>query len=312
MALELQKEVLAEFRAITSCNIEEILTDATNFLVGPYNRIVSYYSGEKTKVSQADFNLFDEVERKVEVAFSVFRTQSNAFNNLKWWLLLDILEQIDSRLKSLRKINKWSKSSQTSFAFVPTQQAFYTNKQHQTLERVAQDVLKKRNPTDDWFDIAIANKLEEEDYTSEGGTSMLLSFPSINNGIDISAVVDTMVGDNILGKDLDRDLRFENDDLKVLSTTETVQQSVEILAGLRKNDNPDFPDQGLQSSIVIGGNRASLNFPIITRQYIETFASDDSLKNFQLLSLQVVEDGLEIKFQIQTRLNETIDHQIVV
>lgn len=313
MAVEITKEVLQEFKRITSADIEGFFNSAISFFTTSYNRIVAYYSGDVKQASQADFLRFQALEDKRDVMFSVFHTQASKLSNLKWHLLLDHVEDIDTRLRSLRKINKWSKSSITNFGYNPSLQATYTLKSNQTLERVANDILNQSDP-DAWVDIALQNQLIEEDYTPAGGVGVQLGFPVINRGINISSVVDVMIDKNILGKDFNRNLHFNSNtgDLEIVEFDDCVKQAVEILANLRRNDNPDFPDQGLQSSVVVGSNRASLNFPIITRQYQKTFASDDSLKSFQLLTLDVQEDNLNISFQVQTRLNESIDGTIVI
>lgn len=314
MAADINVAVLDEFQALTSQDVKQFLTDANNFLQTSYNRIVLYYQGQPSQVQSGDFKVFDNLRKRTESMLATFRIQGNVLKNLKFWLLLDHIENVDSRLASLYKINKWSKSSLTNFGYDPAQQAAYTLKAHQTLERVSQDVLNNTTPDDDWVQIAINNNLKEEDYTVQGGSTVLLSFPNVNNGVSVSAVVAVMVGNAILGTDFDKATRFDpvTQDLAVLSPEDTVQQSMQILANLRKNDNPDFPQYGLQSSVVVGGTRASLNFPVISRQLTETFASDDTFKNFTITQIGVINDTLSIAFTVQTRLNETVDGLIKV
>lgn len=310
--LDIDTAVLEEFQQITSTDVQTYLTTALNFLQSSYNRIVAFYSGQQTTVSQADFTAFTQLQEDTENMLAVFRLQGQSLKNLKFWLLLDHVEDIDSRLSSLAKINKWSKSSLTFVGYDPAQQAAYTLKAHQTLERVAGDILNLSNPDDDWYQIAVNNQLTEEDYTVDGGTTVQLSFPTINNGISITSVIAVMQGNAILGLDFQKKLEFSDNDLTILSPQDTVTQSMYILAKLRQNDNPDFPTLGLQSTVVVGGNRASLNFPVISRQITQVFASDDSFKNFQILNLGVTSDSLNLTFQVQTRLNETESGTIAI
>lgn len=297
--------VMEEFEDITSTDIQTYLTNVMNFLSTSYNRIVAFYSGQQSTVSQADFTSFTNLQTDTENMLAVFRLQGQALKNLKFWILLDQVEQIDSRLNSLANINKWSKSSITFVGYDPAQQAAYTLRAHQTLERVASDILSLPTPDDDWYSIAINNQLTEEDYTVDGGTTIQLSFPTINNGISINSVVAVMTGDAILGLDFQKKLQFADDDLIVLDGPDTVTQSMYILAKLKQNDNPDFPTLGLQSAVIVGGTRASLNFPVISRQITQVFASDDSFKNFAIQNLNVTQDQLNLSFQVSTRLNET-------
>jgi len=186
----------------------------------------------------------------------------------------------------------------------------YTLKQNQTLERVASDVLGKSQ--EGWFDVAIENKLTEEDYSMEGGNNIELKFSNVNQGVEINSVVDVMIGKSIYGKDVYRKIQIENEDLKVLNNDETILQAVDILINLKKEDNPDSPNSGLQSAIIIGSNRASLNFPIIERQLTETFNTDDSLQNFSLKELRIDQDSALVDYEVQTRLNETYDGQVSI
>jgi hypothetical protein len=310
--MDLTRDILQEFKKITGQDIESFFAGCAIFFNANYNRIVAYYSGTSKIPEKGAFEQFEELERRCEDFFVLYQQMASRLNSLKWWVVLETLEEIDLRFKTLRKINKWSRSSLDNVSYDPAIIATYALKPQQTLERVAQDILGKLNPTDDWVDIALTNKLEEEDYTPAGGVNLQLTFPKINRGIQIAAVVDIMNGKSIYGKDIYRKTMFENDDLKVLDYDATILQAVEILAALKKNDNPEFPADGLQREVTIGGTRAMLNFPVIGRQMSETFATDDSLKNFQITDMVIDQDNLLINFQVQTRLNETQEGDIVV
>lgn len=310
--MELNKEILQEFKKITGQDIQQFFSSCVVFFSTSYNKIVAYYSGTITIIDKGAFNQFDNLQRNCEGFFLAFEQMQNRLGNLKWWEVLEQLEDIDLRLKTLRKINKWTRSSLTNVAYDPSIQAIYTLKPKQTLERIAQDVLAKIDPQNDWEDIALSNNLTEEEYTSSGGVDLQLKFPRINKGVRINSVVDVMLGKSIYGKDIDKQIHFDTDDIAVLDYDSTVQQSVYILAGLKKNDNPEFPFDGLQREIIIGGTRAALNFPIIDRQMQETFGTDDSLKDFQITNIAVDGVALNLEFEVSTRLNETTTGDIAI
>lgn len=305
---------LDEFYAKTKKNIVPFFRRATAFFTTSYPDLVDYYSGQSVQITQGVFTQLALLEEECSEILVMYKNLGTRLNNAKWWVLLDYIEQIDSQLKTARNINKWSKSSIATVAYNPVMQVPYTLKPKQTLERVAQDILKSTNPSDDWVDIALQNQLTEEDYSITGGTSMTLGFPQVNNGVAINAVVDVMIGDNIYGKDLDRFFGFDEDtnDLRILSPSDTLMQSIFILAALRQNDNPDYPTEGIQSSIVAGSNRATLSFPIINRQMSATFATDDTLQNFQITNLETQGVGLLISFSVEPRLQTSSIQQTTV
>lgn len=311
--MQLTKEILKEFKKITSKDVELFLLKTLSFFSIEYEEIVSYYSGESANISSKSFEVFEKIKQERDELFSTFQLHSKQLNNAKWWLLLEQIEEIDNRLKTLDNINKWSRSSLTKVGFSSDLSVQYTLKQNQSLEKVASDVLNSSN-SEEWVSLAIKNDLTEEQYSLEGGVDLQLQFPQINRGVRVESVVDVMIGKSIYGKDLSRRLQFDptQEDLKTLSYDETIAQSVDILSKLKKEDNPEFPNQGLQSTIVVGANRATLNFPIIQRQMKETFESDDSLKNFVLTEISTSEDSLQISYEVQSRLSETYDGQVTV
>lgn len=312
--MKINRDVLIEFRQITSFDIESFFERSLKFLSREYNSIVSYYSGDTSHIDSSAIEAFKEVKNECSKVFETIQIHSRQLNNAKWWLLVEAVENVDSRLQTLSNMHRWSKSSRTRVAYDSKASVQYTLKQNQTLEKVSRDFLLSDNQ-EEWTNIAIDNNLREEDYTNEGGVDLRLKFGRVSNqGMQIDSVVDTMVGKSVYGKDLDKNLRFNEltQDLEVLGYDETVLQSVEILSTLKRGDNPEYPHQGLQSSIVIGSNKGTLNFPIITRQMTDVFQTDDSLRDFTIQSIKVDQDSLLIDYVVQTRLNETFSGQVTI
>jgi hypothetical protein len=305
---QLNSEIIEEFKKITGKDIFLYFNNATVFFSGDYNTIVDYYSGNLDSISSIPFSNFELLDRQNKEIFEIFKEHSRQFNNLKWWLLIEQIEEIDNRLKTLRKINKWARSSLTNVAYDPSIQREYVLKQNQTLENIASNIVGSTNPNDDWVNIAVSNRIEEEDYTNDGGNNIKISFQRSNRNFTVNSVVDVISGKSIYGKDLYRKIQFDEDaeDLKVLNYDETILQAVNILSNLRKNDNPDNPNDGLQSTLVAGSNKAVFNFPIIVRQMSQTFAKDDTLKNFTINDIKIDQDNLFLTYSVQTRLDETI------
>lgn len=313
--MQLDSSILLEFKRITGKDISSYFRNALNFFSGDYNVIVNYYTGTTNSISSKPFaNLYNLTVENRDILES-FKEHSRQFNNLKWWLLIEQIEEIDSRLATVNNINKWSRSSLTKVAYNPSIQIDYVLKQNQTLESVSAGIEGSSNPNDDWANIALKNSLSEEDYTPQGGAEIKLSSDVINSGFKINSVVDVIQGKSIYGKDVYKKIQWVVDEggfrnLKVLGYDATILQAVNILSTLKKNDNPDNPNNGLQSNLVVGSNRALFNFPIIVRQMSQTFSNDDTLKNFKINSIDRKEDNLLIDFVVQTRLGEVISDTV--
>ncbi|MBV7533762.1 hypothetical protein [Chitinophaga sp. sic0106] len=303
---------LIEFERITGKAIAQYLQQALNFFQTDYPLLEAYYAGKLTSVKSDPFASLAALETETQVFLTAFQTHGVQLTNSQWWYLLEEVENIDSRLKTVRNINRWARSTRSNIAFNNGMAFDYVMPAGQTMERISRDLLKDTWADDDWADIAISNNIREEDYTPDGGVNLKLTQSAGAATIKVSSVVDSMEGKRILGKDLHRALQFADNDLLTLSEDDTVFQSVEILAALKVNDNPFAPNDGLQTAVIIGGNRASLNFPVISRQMTATFQSDDTLQDFSIKEIKVVNDTLQINYQVSTRLNETIEASIII
>ena len=308
--MKLNIDILEEFKKITSKDIDSFLRKCISFFKKEYLTIAAYYNGDLKEIESSNFTTFQLLKEECSEMLIAFQNNSRYFNNIKWWELLEYIEAVSSRFDTLNSIHKWSRSSLGKNSYSANLSVQYVSKQNQTLEKVSTDVLGLSEA--EWYDIAIDNDLAEEDYSLEGGQDLRLKASQNIQKIEINSVVDVMVGKSIYGKDIKRQMQIVDNDIVTLDYDETILQSVDILISLKKGDNPMFPSMGLQSAVVIGSNRATLNFPIIARQLGEVFSSDDSLKNFSLKELKVEEDNLLIDYEVQTRLNETFDGQVSI
>lgn len=311
--MELNQDIFEEFKALSKKDIQSFFVKALIFFTGPYTELSNYYSGKSTAISSEPYKQLEELEKEVQELFQIFHSLGEQLNSYKWWLLLEEIEEIDNRLKTTRNINKWSRSTATSVNYSPQQEIDYTTKQKDTIEKIASSLGGSSLPEDDWALIAKRNNLTEEDYDVEGGKS--LKIVPIRNGINsftINAVADVISEQTINGKDILQALTIEEEDLKTVTDIKCSEQAVNILIQLKKQDNPDAPNGGIQKEIVVGVNRASFNFPIINRQLRETFSTDDSLKNFSVIGLKLEEDNLQIDYQVETRLGDLIQKNSVI
>lgn len=299
--------ILEEFKKITSKDLQLFFKKADIFFKTDYQEITSFYQGKIKQISSIAIANFVHLKTETNSVFEVFHLHSSQMKNQKFWNLLEVIEEVESRLFTLSNMNKWARSSVSNTSYSSSVQFEYVMKQNQSLEDIAKLVLEQSNYQDSWFDIAKRNHLFEVDYDNEGGVELLLELDSTSNlTIQVNSVVDTLQGKSIYGKDLYKSIIFVDDDLKTLDYDKTVEQSVNIMINHKKNHHPDYPSLGLQSTLVVGGNRALMNFPVIIRQLTEVFESDDTFKQFTVNSLSIEQDNLFSDFKVFTRLNEII------
>ena len=306
--------ILSEFKSITQIDLESLLKEIEIFLKTDKIMIENYYSGKREERTQLSFRKFDDLENKLENTFEKIRSFKGRFNHYRWWELIELLEQINDSFNSIRNYHRWQKCSISKFGYEGDPVIDYVTKEGQTLEKISANIKEDKDPSNDWYDIAVFNDLREEDYDLNGGKELKLKLNRKVSNFKVDAVVDVIRGKSIYGIDVDRTLSFVEDgdqqtDIKVLDNDKTILQTVDILIGLRKNSNPDFPLDGLQSNVIVGGNRALFNFPILVRQLQQTFATDDTLENFNVKNLGYEQDVFVVEFEVETRLGEIVEQE---
>lgn len=298
---------LESFKSLTGMDIEPFLRESSRFLSTDYSSILDFYSGDVKSVEPKVLKSFENLKFTLREVFEAFQRNRGSMFHSFYWELLETVEEIDSKLEYLDNADRWSRASITDTGYTNLIRKQHTLKQNQTLENVAEEYYGTANISD-WTKIAQTNHLSEEDYSQEGGNNLIIELDQlITTNLKVDSVVDILYGKSVYGKDIYKKLQFVSDDLNVLDYDHTLNQSVDILINLKRNSNPDFPELGLQSQTIIGTNRSILNFPIITRDLKNCFSTDDSLKDFQLVSLTREQDNTSLTFKVYTRLNELLE-----
>ncbi len=300
----LNNDILTEFVTITKFPIFSYFQAFDSFVKKDYKNIISYYSGNITALSSSSFNNLNLMIEQTQNLFSVFSLNKKVFSNYKWWIFINEIEKIDNALMMIYNSSKWLRSTISRGNFNPNPEVDIPFNQGQTLESIERDTLGSADWQNTWQNLAIKNDLREEDYTSEGGFLIKANFDYVLNNFRINSIVDNPIGEKVLGIDFDKKLQFVDDDLKILTPKETFFQNVTILINLRQKDNPEFPTEGINPSLIVGTNVNSISYPVLFRQLTSLFKTDDTIKSFVIEKINRVSDSLSIDFTVESRLGD--------
>jgi len=291
--------MIENFKEITGYDLQSFFEDFNNFVNTKYNSIVAYYNGngEIDRGAFIELNKLIKESDFIENLFSV--NCANLSYNVGWWNILSTFEDVQDRLLTIKNSPKWFRSYYIN-DFDRNTNMSYITKENETIEYTARS-LEYGSPEDDWIDLAIKNDVSEEDYDEEGGTLLKVTF-SNNRSINITSVVDVMVGLNVLGKDISREIVFENDDIKILTPKNTITQSTKIKFEIRKGTIPEFPEIGIP--IVEGSNYNFLRYPIIFRELSQLFRLDDTFKSIEITDIRRDQDAIFMDVKIKSKLKE--------
>jgi len=311
--MEFNTDTILKISNLIGFDLQSYLIGIDLFFSNDSQKIKDYYSAN---VKIADVNAFDKLNFFVpenKRLIEKIKDNHEVLSNYQYWILFDFIEDISTKLDTLDNYSRWARSSVRKNSLSQFPEIDYTLKQGETLENL-EIKLGSVNKDQDWYDTAIRNTLEEEDYTPSGGVKLKAIFKNANTtSFNISSVVDNIdSGEKTYGKDFDRKIDFVNNDIKVLTYKETIYQSAEILSSLGRGDNPEFPEYGLDKQGVLGANKSSLLFPAIFRQMAETFKTNDSFSSFTIDEISTNQDALNIRATLTTRFGDVVKQNIEI
>ena len=302
--MKLPTNIVSRFEEVTRFSLSTYFNRYVDFISIDRGNILDYYSGKLKRPNQRSFDRLTALMKDAEKINSLIDIHRDRLRDAEYWELIDLLSQVEESLNTISNASKWLRSIITKNNFNPEVEISSVLNQMQTVENLSKS-LGSNNSDNDWVKIALRNDLREEDYNTEGGVSLAVSFRN-RLSIDVRSVVDNIDDEKIYGIDLSRKIAFEDNDLKALSYKETIVQAVNILSGLRQGHTPEFPQNGIQSSLVVGSNRMSVPYPVLFRQFYATFKKDDTLKSLSVKRIESDQDSISIDFEIETRLGEVI------
>jgi len=304
-------EAIDQFENITNYPLQDYLLDYSAFLSDNRADILEYYRGEVNEPNIISFEALEDILSRSTELSNVIETSRSLFQTTGLWDLLESVDVMRTSLQTIDNSSKWVRSAISKNNFNPDPEIEMVLKNLQTLEKLAFNELGYNDGDKGWYDIALINNLTEEEYGTDGGVRIKTSFVN-GASIRVNAVIDTIQGDNIYGKDIARNFAYEDNDVLTLNPNDTVKQSAEIMAGLRKNDNPEFPFEGIQVELVSGGNQATFTYPIILRQLFSTFQGDDTFRSLKIIKINNKEDITNIELQVDTVLGESLNESVIV
>ena len=291
---------LVDFRRITGFDIQAFFNEYTEFVDSYYTSIVAYYNG--ADLNGEAFSRLDALNRqltRIEPLIDIYRDN---FPNIDYWEIVDQYSDIYTNIQTINNLGRWLRSSRTT--------QFDTNikvdrilRQGETFELVANDI-GSINPQNDWTIIAIENLVNEEDYTSGGGVLFQLTLRD-DFTVGLPNIVDFSTGLNLYGKDIDKRILFEDNDLKVVTERDALIQTLNTILSTRRGSIPEFPNDGIADQL-IGSNVNAFQYPIMLRNIINLFNRDPRFTQINVLDLFRRQDAIFMRLEVVTILRDNL------
>lgn len=291
-------DMYEKFLSVTGYNIKDFFQSYVDFCSEYYPYIVDYYQGGE--INADSFYELDKLIARINIIEPLFQLHENKLDDISMWELLESFSEIVTKLTTIKNSDRWLRSA--SVGRTNTLQLEKQLRTGETFETVSEQ-LELENPEDDWVDIVVPQYIIEEDYiTGQGSNTFSVNLKNV--GINyVDNVVDTLVDENILGKDLSTEFVFENEDLKIIKFQKSMEQALQIILEAVKGCIPEFTDYGLPSDF-IGQTTNAIQYPIIFKSLMNMFQRDNRWASAELIDLKKVEDSIFMKVRATTVTKE--------
>ena len=250
------EDMFEKFKTVTGYDIKAFFQSYVDFCNNNYPYIVDYYQGGE--IDADSFYQLDKMIAQINTIEPLFRLHENTLNDISMWDILDNFTEIETKLMTIKNSDRWLRSA--SIGRTNSLQMERQLRTGETFETVANQ-LELSSPEDDWTDIVTPQYIIEEDYVvNQGSNTFAINLKNV--GVNyVDNVVDTLVDQNILGKDLDISFKFKNNDLSVVKYHPSMDQALKIILESIRGCIPEFKDYGLPSDF-IGTTVNAIQYPI--------------------------------------------------
>lgn len=278
---------------------EAFLVKYKDFISQHFNSITDYYS-ESTRIFPQDaikalYSLFVEF-LKIKTAYNI---PTESLNEI---LIREQVYEIEIVLLKIFSINKWLRSSITTFGVGIEFKQFFTLNQSQ-----ATDAYIQQQP----FDFFFTNNLLEQDYSLDGGNYIQVD-SQITTNKKLQSVVDYSVEDSRKGKDIHATFSLTGVDIKTIEKDACVTQQIDNLLTIRKGDIYSAPYLGVSQETIVGTSRNLLNIPVLNRELQVLFNTDDFFTDFTLTDFKTEQDNVWVDFTLTTVDNVNIPKTLLL
>lgn len=295
MATTVTKENRYErFYDITGYDIQSFFQEFVDFVNNDYPSIVSYYNGGDMVPSA--FLRLVEISKEANTIEPLFALHSNTLDDISMWDILDDFTEVQTKIATIKSSARWLRSATNGRD--NTIQMNRALKSGENFEDVSSS-MNNPNPQDDWMNITTPQYIEEEDYTFENGSSIFYINLKNSGNVAVDTVVDALVDENILGRDIDVNWVFVDDDLKTVTKDDAIMQALDIILNALKGCIPEFPEYGIANELV-GTTVNAIQYPSIFKDLMNMFQRDSRWSSVELLDVYTEEDAVFLKIQAET------------
>lgn len=290
---------LDKFQQVTGYDIRSFFQSYVDFVNNYYSSIVDYYQGGD--MNGEAFQAMNNILKEISIIEPLFKLHETTLDDISMWDILDMFSEIQTKMLTIRNSDRWMRSARLNRT--NTLQMKRQLRMGESFEVVSQDI-EDENPDDDWVNIVTPQYITEEQYEDrEGSNNFYVNLKTTGNN-NIETLVDTLVEDNILGKDFSTSFDFVDNDIEVVQHDESLEQALDIILKSVAGCVPEYKDYGLPENY-IGTTINAIQYPAIFKSLMNMFQRDGRWKSCELLEVTRQEDAVFLTIKATAITNQS-------
>lgn len=286
-------EIANEFENITKFSLLEYLVKYRSFLQDDYSDVYAYYSGNVETIDVNKLNTLQELLSSSNDLIRTFQTFSGKLGNVGYWELQRYCQDLRDTLERISKLPKYCRTAKTSRGYKPYIQVSGEVGGMKTIQDLANQIGGISEN-----ELIINNDLQEHDYEIDKLKEIRAL---VNNKTDIivTTILEQPIGRRIYGRDINRKISFNNNDLSLVEYEDNVEQKCDILLELNKGDVPEFPNFGKNISIGVGMHK--YNYAELVLDIRENFEQDDLFESIDVTDISADKTTGDVSLLIEIK-----------
>lgn len=294
------EEIIIEFQNITKYPILDFLSRYKDFLINSYPRIDEYYSGRTESIENEHLNELVYLTKQCNEILSLFNNSAKKFNKCGFWQLMDFICDLNETIEKINKLPKFRRTSKTKRGFKSYIQIHTNIGGMKTMEDTSNSIDIRNEQENNWPELMLNNDLNEDDWEIDG-LKPITALIDNNNQVVVTTVLDQPIGDRIYGVDIDRNIDFYNNDLKLKEYQENILQKCDILSSLKKGDIPEIPGMGINSQLFNGSSIKQILISELVKEITDSFMQNDLFESLSVSNVSFKDREMMMNLEIKTK-----------
>jgi hypothetical protein len=287
--------IVTQFENITKFALLQYFEDYRDFMQNDFSYISEYYNGDTSSIDASHISNFNALRTKSKTLMQQFINFSHRLSNCGFWELQEYCQDLNDVLEKITKLPKYYRTSKTVRGYQPYIQVKSNIGGLKTVQDLAQEINSEGVSE---ISLIIDNDLQEKDWDIDE-LSSITAFVNNQTDVVVETILEQPIGNQIYGKDINRKITLENNDLAVKKYEDNVEQKCDILLSLERGNIPEMPNFG--KNRLQGTNMSDYNYTELVKDLQSVFLQNDLFEDIEISDIEYKQGDIFVNCTIKTK-----------